>query len=439
MRVDNFTALTIYCVVALVFLSPFIRKLWMKVRRNSYSYKAKESVSSGDEVFYGPEYGFCAVNPIKTKSAKDAFCFLSSLKSAAGNSVDWKRLHTYSVYFAYPDTNKLYLVDVKKYEITPVGEKPQVIYICEKALYTSSIPPLGFSLEPFCEKHPILSRIKKHKFAKNLAKIGKVALSILWFFVALLIYPFTPVFWFFDWIINYAKNAPKRWSDFAKEIKNNRQQAKNNPIKYKNKKRLSNLLFILYATIWLVIALCTIDTLYYDPGEFSFYAVLFGLPYIVIYLLCHFGYLSDKCVITRWLLLFRNVGIIAIAFFVAATVKYIALPPNSFELTCSTYCVYNNSVGNDWKWDVVCNDNITINENEKIILHAPPDKLNMNFEVTEIDSCSDTAQGSFDFSTKMSKWDTISKTEKLIVTEDRGRYSGNTAEWEICITIRRIK
>lgn len=243
----------------------------------------------------------------------------------------------------------------------------------------------------------------------------------------------------FGWVGDYFNNLPTHKEAFVRERNKAKMEATKNPLEHKRSVALKAAGLSVYIAFWLVFAWFLTKQLYYDPLNIVG-AIIFGGGFFFIGYMCyHVGYLSEKCIITKQLLFLRNVLIIVIAFVFAITTQYVLLPQNTFEIVCSTRCISNHSVGNDWRWDVVCNDSIIINENDKIILRAPPANLNFNFKVTEMDSLSDTAQGTLDFSTKIIKWESKSETASLIVTEDRGRYAGNTAEWEICITIRRIK
>jgi len=86
----------------------------------------------------------------------------------------------------------------------------------------------------------------------------------------------------------------------------------------------------------------------------------------------------------------------------------------------------NDSVGNDWYSCVTYDgeqfksgDTITATANSLVLLTAT---------VTENDSVADSASQSLTL--RLS--DGEKSTVKLVVTENRGAYSGNTAVWEVC-------
>ncbi len=89
---------------------------------------------------------------------------------------------------------------------------------------------------------------------------------------------------------------------------------------------------------------------------------------------------------------------------------------------------YNNSVGNDWSIAAsIDNKKIYIGDSIEI---SGKNKITIKAEAVENDKYSDygsktTSVNLSDVSTNKSKIVTLSVT----VTENRGRYSGNTAKW----------
>ena len=93
----------------------------------------------------------------------------------------------------------------------------------------------------------------------------------------------------------------------------------------------------------------------------------------------------------------------------------------------------NNSVGNDWHSCVTYNgeqfksgDTITATANSLVLLTAT---------VTENDSIADNASQSLTLRLN----DGEKSTVKLVVTENRGAYSGNTAVWEFCCSVSFVR
>lgn len=93
----------------------------------------------------------------------------------------------------------------------------------------------------------------------------------------------------------------------------------------------------------------------------------------------------------------------------------------------------NNSVGNDWHSCVTYNgeqfksgDTITATANSLILLTAT---------VTENDSIADNASQSLTL--RLNNGETSSAN--IVVTENRGAYSGNTAVWEFCCSVSFVR
>lgn len=97
---------------------------------------------------------------------------------------------------------------------------------------------------------------------------------------------------------------------------------------------------------------------------------------------------------------------------------------------------YNNSVGNEWKYGVIYN-NEYIENSSKIVINDSPTEIELVAFATEFDDWNDygTTRVTFD-ALKVGQKQT--KQAAVIVRENQGRYTGNTAKLYFEITIERI-
>ena len=112
--------------------------------------------------------------------------------------------------------------------------------------------------------------------------------------------------------------------------------------------------------------------------------------------------------------------------------------PQKFKITWSASLVENNHVGNDWSKSFAVNGEAFRSGNSIIL--DPGSSFTVHFYVVERDKYPDT--GSFSETIKYTdnlckNGYTISRT--VSVREDRGRYAGNYAYWNLKITITPIK
>ena len=106
-----------------------------------------------------------------------------------------------------------------------------------------------------------------------------------------------------------------------------------------------------------------------------------------------------------------------------------------YRIEISSRCISNNSVGNDWIKTYTM-DGETINNRFQIV--APIDtklRKTIKVKITERDSIPDIAYGEINFYLK----DGEIKKSTITVTEKNGRYRGNTALWEIEVSVKFIK
>lgn len=95
--------------------------------------------------------------------------------------------------------------------------------------------------------------------------------------------------------------------------------------------------------------------------------------------------------------------------------------------------ISNNSVGNEWTKSVTCNGKWMSAEEE--VVAALNSSITITVQVTENDKIPDTGQGSVKLTLKNG-----SSVSKIItVRENRGRYAGNVAKWELTCTATLIE
>lgn len=106
-----------------------------------------------------------------------------------------------------------------------------------------------------------------------------------------------------------------------------------------------------------------------------------------------------------------------------------------YIITIKERCVYNNSVGDDWVMNYIM-DGKEIFSGEKLIvpLDSTIEKA-IIIKIKEKDKYPDKASKMLKIALK----DGETKTETINIAEDNGRFKGNTAKWEITISVKLIK
>ena len=106
-----------------------------------------------------------------------------------------------------------------------------------------------------------------------------------------------------------------------------------------------------------------------------------------------------------------------------------------YRINISKKCVRNNSVGNDWYFEYWINGESFYSGYELV---APLDRKlekTIRVKITEDDSYPDTAMKEVGIPIR----DGVSDTLTLTVKENKGRYAGNTATWEVTITVTLVE
>ncbi len=102
-----------------------------------------------------------------------------------------------------------------------------------------------------------------------------------------------------------------------------------------------------------------------------------------------------------------------------------------------SYMEYNNHVGNEWGTSVKVNDKELSYDEEMTVSITSSGSLKLSVFATEFDSIPDNGSGSKTVKLKDLKRGVNTITISAIVTENRGRYSGNTAKWTFVFEITK--
>ena len=109
------------------------------------------------------------------------------------------------------------------------------------------------------------------------------------------------------------------------------------------------------------------------------------------------------------------------------------LEPNQYRVTYDCYMTSNHSVGNDWYEDLLYKGDF-VRSGSVLTL---PESFSFRCEITEHDASPDIGSKTVSFS-NVEIGETQEKTVTIIVREDNGRYTGNTAVWEVTVTVERL-
>ena len=98
-----------------------------------------------------------------------------------------------------------------------------------------------------------------------------------------------------------------------------------------------------------------------------------------------------------------------------------------YEVTITATEIYNNSVGTDWKKVYTCNDKIVESGDTWTVPLNTKETITIDIEITEVDKWSETGKGSVSVVLQ----DQYETSTTITVTENKGKYKGNQAEWEV--------
>lgn len=109
------------------------------------------------------------------------------------------------------------------------------------------------------------------------------------------------------------------------------------------------------------------------------------------------------------------------------------LKPNQYRVTYYYYMISNNSVGNDWMRDVTC-DGVRVRSGDVLTLS---NSFSFRCKITEDDTSPDVGYKTVSFA-GLQIGEKQENTVRIVITEDKGRYAGNTATWEVTVTVERL-
>ncbi|MBQ4119978.1 MAG: hypothetical protein IJD45_06270 [Clostridia bacterium] len=105
-----------------------------------------------------------------------------------------------------------------------------------------------------------------------------------------------------------------------------------------------------------------------------------------------------------------------------------------YEVSIVAKLIYNHSVGNDWKKSYTCNGRTIADGEEWTVPLDTTETIKVNATVTEIDEWNDIGYGS----ASVTLSDGYKTSTHITVIENKGRYNGNKALWEIIFKVKLI-
>ncbi|KKC47502.1 hypothetical protein VE23_10630 [Paenibacillus sp. D9] len=132
-------------------------------------------------------------------------------------------------------------------------------------------------------------------------------------------------------------------------------------------------------------------------------------------------------------------ALLALLLLVAFTAQPLLAAPKATSVKVtfvSAKLVENNHVGNEWRYEARAGSK-EIEEGHSVTLTVKgSETIKLEVDVEEQDKIPDIGKGSSTIKLSAIKG-TVTKTMKVTVVENRGRYSGNTATWEFAFKISK--
>lgn len=110
------------------------------------------------------------------------------------------------------------------------------------------------------------------------------------------------------------------------------------------------------------------------------------------------------------------------------------------ELSYTAKLISNDSVGDEWSYSIKVKNNTYSSLNEKIVIELDGDNIPVEFIASEYDkSKSDIGMNSIVLPySEIIKGEALTFIKQVIVTENGGRYSGNSAIVEFTLTVKPL-
>ena len=123
---------------------------------------------------------------------------------------------------------------------------------------------------------------------------------------------------------------------------------------------------------------------------------------------------------------------------IAASKAKATTPEQKYKVTVSYSVkkVHNNHVGNSWAYVITSGDTSIKKGKSATFELTGADALELICQATENDSYPDVGTSTITINMTDLKEGKNTVTTTVIVTEDRGRYAGNTAEYKFTVTIK---
>lgn len=113
--------------------------------------------------------------------------------------------------------------------------------------------------------------------------------------------------------------------------------------------------------------------------------------------------------------------------------------PCTYNVTVSFDETYNDSVGSDWEFYATVNGKTVTNGGVDVTCDVG-DHVDLYAQCVEEDVYPDTGEdSSYIVIHKDDLWSSFTVTQDIIVTEDYGRYAGNTAEFAVTFTFEPVE
>ncbi|MBE6903447.1 MAG: hypothetical protein E7480_02450 [Ruminococcaceae bacterium] len=103
-----------------------------------------------------------------------------------------------------------------------------------------------------------------------------------------------------------------------------------------------------------------------------------------------------------------------------------------YQINCSLDCISINHVGDDWIEEITYNEKSI--EDGDIIIASLKDDITIIGKVIENDNIPDYGSSSVTISVSGGE-----KTTQFYVKENRGRYAGNSAVWELNCSVKLLE
>lgn len=134
----------------------------------------------------------------------------------------------------------------------------------------------------------------------------------------------------------------------------------------------------------------------------------------------------------------KSFVVLSLLFAVTVGSTYAATKTSKITIKfVSAELIENNHVGNEWATEGSVN-NKELSEGKSVTLNVKStDTVQIKVTASELDKIPDIGSANLTVKTSNLTKTKITKSIKVTVTENRGRYSGNTAEWKFTFELSK--